>query len=140
VLIVLSDGDDTSSRLPFDGVLDEVRRSGVMVYTISLRIGRRARPSAAPWPMTALATESGGRAVTIQNLSDLADTYHDIHGELANLYRIGYVPVPAPRDGGWRKISVRVPGTSFIARTRQGYYAPRPASGHKDKNHEERPR
>jgi Ca-activated chloride channel family protein len=122
-LIVLSDGDDTSSRLPFDGVLDELRRSGVMVYTISLRVGRHMRSSAPPWPMSSLAFESGGRALAIHDLTGLTRTYAEIRGELIDLYRIGYTPSSDVHDGSWRKVSVRVPGTSFVARTRSGYYA-----------------
>ncbi|MEQ1730340.1 MAG: VWA domain-containing protein, partial [Vicinamibacterales bacterium] len=35
VLIVLSDGEDTSSLPTFDDVLDMARRSRVLVYTVS---------------------------------------------------------------------------------------------------------
>ncbi len=125
VIIVLSDGEDTYSRLPFEGVLEEVRRAGVLVYTISLRTKHHEGPGAPLWQMALLAHDTGGQAVAIRDLNGLAQIYQDINTELVNLYRIGYVPSPSVGDGSWRAISVRVPVTTHIVRTRTGYYAPR---------------
>jgi Ca-activated chloride channel family protein len=125
VIIVLSDGEDTHSRLPFDDVLEEVRRSGVLVYTISLRTRHRAKSDAPLWQMNLLAYDTGGRAIAIHDLAGLTKTYEDINTELINLYRIGYVPSNAVHDGSWRSISIRVPSATLVVRARSGYYAPR---------------
>jgi VWFA-related protein len=125
VIIVLSDGEDTHSRLPFDEVLEAVRRSGVLVYTISLRTEHRGQTDAPLWQMSLLAHDTGGRAVAIHDLADLTQTYEDINTELVNLYRIGYEPSPPMRDGSWRTISIRVPSATLVVRSRSGYYAPR---------------
>lgn len=128
VIIVLSDGEDTHSRLTFDDVLEEVRRSGVLVYTISLRTKHRDETDAPRWQMNLLAYDTGGRAVAIQDLKGLTKTYEDIHTELINLYRIGYVPSNAVHDGSWRAISIRLPSATLVVRARSGYYAPRLSS------------
>ena len=128
VVIVLSDGEDTNSRLPFDDVLEDIRRSGVIVYTISLRPKHQHQTGAPLWQMNLLAFDTGGRAVAIHDLEGLAKTYEDINTELVNLYRIGYVPSNAMRDGSWRAISIRVPSATLVVRTRSGYYAPRLAA------------
>lgn len=126
VIIVLSDGEDTHSRLPFDDVLEEVRRSGVLVYTISLRTKHRAQSDAPPlWQMNLLAYDTGGRAIALRDLAGLTKTYEDINAELIHLYRIGYVPSNAVHDGSWRSISIRVPSATLVVRSRSGYYAPR---------------
>jgi len=125
VIIVLSDGEDTHSRLPFEDVLEAVRRSGVLVYTISLRSGHRGQTDAPTWQMSLLAHDTGGRAVAIHDPADLTQTYEDINTELVNLYRIGYEPSPPMRDGSWRTISIRVPSATLVVRSRSGYYAPR---------------
>lgn len=127
VMIVLSDGDDTRSRLGFDELIEQVRRSGVLIYTISLR-DRNDRVEAPRWEMAKLAHDSGGEAVAIRDIRSLTRIYQEINAELVNLYRVGYVPSPATRDGSWRTISVRVPEPALVIRTRAGYYAPHPRS------------
>ena len=124
VLIVLSDGEDTSSLPTFDDVLDMARRSRVLVYTVSLPSERGAALGSG-WQMTRLARDTGGRTVAPQTLADLVPLYQEIGSELIHLYRIGYVPAPSGRTDGWRAISVRVPGKDVVVRTRAGYYAPR---------------
>ena len=128
VIILLSDGEDTHSRMPFDDVLEEVRRSGVLVYTISLRTRHGAQSDAPLWQMNLLAYDTGGRAIAIRDLAGLTRTYEDIHTELISLYRIGYIPSNAAHDGSWRAITLRVP-SALVVRARSGYYAPhvRPA-------------
>jgi Ca-activated chloride channel family protein len=124
VVIVLSDGEDTSSLLSFDAVLEDVRRSNALVYTISLLTDERDRTLAPRWQMAQLAYDTGGRAVAVRDLSGLDRIYQDIGVELLHLYRLGYVPAPPAQDGSWRSISVRVPAKDLVIQTRSGYYAP----------------
>lgn len=128
VMILLSDGEDTGSRLPFDDVLEDVRRSDVLVYTISLRTDDHDRVVAPVWQMGRLAYDTGGRAVAVRDLPDLTHIYQDIGVELLHLYRLAYVPSTPVRDGSWRSVSVRVPTKDLVIRTRSGYYAPRTPS------------
>jgi Ca-activated chloride channel homolog len=128
VMILLSDGEDTGSLLPFEDVLVDVRRSDVLVYTISLRTDERDRVVAPLWPMARLAHDTGGRAVAVRDLEDLTQIYQDIGVELLHLYRLAYVPLAPVRDRRWRSVSVRVPAKDLLIRTRSGYYAPRPPS------------
>jgi VWFA-related protein len=126
VAVVLTDGENTDGMLPYDHMLDAARRSGVLVYTISLSTRAAADgPATPPWTMTRLANDTGGRAVAARAPAALAGVYQEIASELRQLYRIGYVPARTDRDGRWRTISVRVPGRPLVARTRAGYYAPR---------------
>jgi Ca-activated chloride channel family protein len=124
VLLVLTDGEDTSSRPTFEHVLEDVRRSGVLVYGISLRTDARDRCLAPSRELLQFAHDTGGRAVAVQDLANLTPVYEEIAIELRSLYRIGYVPRDAGPDGGWRRVSVRVAGGDVVARTRSGYYAP----------------
>lgn len=126
VMIVLSDGEDTSSLLSFDTVLEDVRRSNVLVYTISLLTDEHDRAVAPRWQMAQLAHDTGGRAVAVRDPNGLSAIYQEIGLELLHLYRLGYVPSSGMRDGSWRTISVRVPRQDLVIHTRSGYYAPRP--------------
>ena len=125
VLLVLSDGEDTSSRPSFDQVLEEVRRSGALVYAVSLRTGPGNRDLPPSTELMQLAADSGGRAVTVRDLGELDAVYTEIAAELRQLYRLGYIPTDTRADGAWRTISIRLADKGLRARTRRGYYAPR---------------
>lgn len=122
-VIVLSDGDDTASLVGFDEVLPVLRRSGALVYTVSLRESRKGEWLGASWPLLALARDTGARALGVPSLDALPALYAEIDAEVRHLYRIGYVSTDERRDGQWRQVSVRVPTRDARVRTRAGYYA-----------------
>ena len=133
-IVVLSDGDDTSSLVSYEDVMDEAKRSGVSIYTITLKseyIVRLAKQngertfSEADFAMKSLAQETGGRSFTPMQVTELAGVYDMIAKELASQYALGYTPKNPRSDGKYRRVIVRVsqPGTS--TRTRAGYVAPR---------------
>lgn len=128
-IVILSDGEDTSSLVAFDDVLEDVRRSGVLVYGLTVRTDERGRSLGPLREIAQLAFDSGGQAVAVENLDSLVPTYQEIGTDLRHLYRFAYVPSPIARDGRWHSVSVRVPGTDARVRTRSGYYAPRSAVG-----------
>ena len=125
VIVALSDGEDNSSLVGFDEVLPVLRRSGALVYSVSLRANDRGDWLGATWPMSALARDTGARALGVPRLEALPDLYRDINAEVRHLYRLAYVSNDGRRDGRWRTISVRVPSRDVRVRTRAGYYAPR---------------
>jgi Ca-activated chloride channel family protein len=134
VLILLSDGVDTTSHLPFDEVLELARRVGVNIYTIALRTPADLPPGSnnertflkAEYTMRAFAREAGGRAFFPKAASELPAIYNEIAVELANQYQLGYVPIKPGGDGAFRRVVVRLaPRTNATARTRSGYYASR---------------
>jgi Ca-activated chloride channel family protein len=123
-ILVLSDGEDTASRLDFEDLRQEVQRTGTLVYSISIRADERDRPLPPLHEFGQLAWDSGGRAVAVRDLATLDAVYADIAAELRQMYRLAYVPVVPPRDGGWHAVMVRVPTRDARVRTRAGYYAP----------------
>jgi len=123
VIVLLSDGENTDTHVTFDSLLDDVRRSGVLVYTISLT-DTHDRIAAPSWEMTQLAFDTGGLAVASRDPASLTGIYQEIAAELLHLYRLGYVPSPLAHDGSWRRLAVRVPASGVVVRTRSGYFAP----------------
>jgi Ca-activated chloride channel family protein len=128
-IVVLSDGEDTSSLLPFEEVLDLAKRSETVVYAIGL--GSLAGASAggrgfkeAEFVLRQLTQETGGRAFFPSQLTDLAGVYGQISDELSSQYTVGYTSRNSRRDGAWRRIVVRVNRPNLAARTKQGYFAP----------------
>jgi VWFA-related protein len=123
-IVVLSDGDDTKSRETFEDLSDDARRSSVAIDTISLRSDEHHRSLPPAHELIQLAVDTGGEAVAVRRVSDLASVYEQIASALRGRYRLGYVSSSGAQDGRWHRISVRVPEMDVIARTRTGYYAP----------------
>jgi len=124
-LIVFSDGEDTSSLISFDEVLDLAKRSETAVYTIALR-GTDSQTKGfreAEFVMRQLAQETGGRAFFPVRADDLTGVYAQIADELASQYTLGYTPRNAKRDGAWRRVIVQTTRPNVIPRTKRGYFA-----------------
>jgi Ca-activated chloride channel family protein len=126
-IVVLSDGDDTSSLLPYEEVLDLAKRSETAIYTIGLREQRenaRANFKEAEYVLKQLAQETGGRSFFPTSVHELPKIYEQISQELSTLYSIAYSSRNPSRNGAWRRIVVRLARPGLLARTRQGYYGP----------------
>ena len=125
-LIVFSDGEDTSSLVSFDEVLDLAKRSETSIYTIALR-GADVQAKGfreAEFVMRTLAQETGGRAFFPAKIDDLNGVYTQIADELASQYTLGYTSANPRRDGAWRRIVIQVSRPNVTPRTKKGYYAP----------------
>ncbi len=126
-IIVLSDGEDTSSLVDFDEVLELAKRSDTVIYSIGLRsrdIRTRRGFREADFVLRQLAQETGGRAFFPRGVDELAAIYQQISDELSSQYTLGYTSKNPLRDGQWRRLVVRIDEPNVAARTKQGYYAP----------------
>jgi VWFA-related protein len=125
-IVVMSDGEDTSSLVTYEEVLDLAKRSETALYTIGLQ------PKEAPlskgfreaeFVLRSLAQETGGRAFFIARPEELKGVYGQIADELSSQYTLGYAPKNGRRDGSWRRVVVQVARAGATARTKRGYYA-----------------
>ncbi len=126
-IVLLSDGEDTTSLVSYEEVLDLAKRSETAIYTIGLQprdnTGLKGFREA-EFVLRQLALETGGRAFFAQRVEELAGVYGQIAEELSSQYTLGYAPRNDRRDGTWRRILVQVARPNVTARTRRGYYAP----------------
>lgn len=126
-IVVLSDGEDTSSLVEYESVLDAAKRSEVLIYCIGLK-SKTDFPTKgfneADFVMRTLSQETGGRAFFVELLPQLATVYQTIADELVSQYTIGYTPKNPKRDGAWRTVVVQVASPDAVARTKRGYFAP----------------
>ena len=127
-IVLLSDGEDTSSLVSFEEVLELAKRSETAIYTIGLQSAdSRSRTGfrEADFVLRQLAQETGGRAFFPKLVEDLPSIYQQISDELSSQYTVGYISANPLRNGQWRRIVVRVVGReATTARTKQGYYGP----------------
>ena len=125
-IVVLSDGDDTSSLVEYEEVLNLAKRSETAIYAIGLRQAESGRPrfKEAEFVLRQLSQETGGRVFFPTSVTELPKIYEQISEELASQYSIAYSSKNPMRNGAWRRVDVRVSRPGLTARARRGYYAP----------------
>ncbi len=127
VLVLFSDGDDTTSRLSSGDVEQLLRASDVVVYPVAFA-GERPRSSEGLRAQAFLASQAeatGGRVFKPRASRELAAIYQSILEELGSQYVIGYVSDNPARDGRFRKLLVEVKRPGLKLRYRPGYATPK---------------
>jgi len=85
VIVVLSDGGDTVSRVRLDAVLSELKRIEVPVVSVALNT-----PEADYTTLKTLSLQTGGRTAAVTDSAQLAKVYEGIARELQTRYRVAY--------------------------------------------------
>jgi len=143
-LLLLTDGNDTSSSTKFDAVVALARRSEVLIYALGIGHGERGsfghdilsgslgrrKDEVDMKVLNTFADASGGRAYFLENAHrggrDLIDEAAvEVANELKRQYTLGYRPSNRNRDGSFRQIKVETADKSLRVRTKHGYYAAR---------------
>lgn len=137
VLVVITDGEDNSSRIKFRELIERAEEANVLIYPVGMfeSIGRFSPGMSGGDPrgeLEKLAEVTGARAHFPTDVEQCQATMKEIASEVSHQYSLGYYPTdqsdPA-RNGKWRKIRIVAgrseTGTAYVARARDGYYAPR---------------
>jgi Ca-activated chloride channel family protein len=124
-LIVITDGEDNTSRYTYGEVKDFVKESDTQIYVI----GERGELGYGRQIINDIVRLTGGRAFFPHNFKQLDYFVDLIHTELRNQYVLGYVPLDRNFHGEWRKLQVKLDPPEGLpklsVRAREGYYAPR---------------
>jgi Ca-activated chloride channel family protein len=126
-IIVLSDGEDTSSKRSADRALKAALAVDATIYTVdmsSIDDGNKRR-SQNIGVLKNFAEKTGGIFVPTGGGSVMRDTFKRIVDELSSQYTIGYQPSNTRMDGKWRSLELRVSRPNLTIRTRKGYNAPK---------------
>jgi len=126
VLLLFSDGRDTSSWLNSDHVIEATKRSGMVVHVVELIadqwIGMRGvemRPSAF---LGTLADTGGGRRWFAKSSRDLRELFGKALNELRARYLLTYSPAGVSREG-WHDVKVTLTNARGDVTARPGYFA-----------------
>jgi VWFA-related protein len=114
LLLVFTDGVDTSSWLTQERVLEAARRSNVVAYGVS------TAPVSRGSFLREFSERTGGSAFHVESVNDLRTTFLRILDEFRQRYVISYTPTGVPASG-WHPLVVRVRGRNIVVRARAGY-------------------
>ena len=125
VVLVFTDGEDTSSRLGFKTVMERARDEEVMVYSIGLESeyfnGMRVVRSRPSRDLRKISDETGGGYFELQRTDELSPTFTRVAQELRSQYLIGFAPVAL--DNRVHKLDVKVNKPGMTVRARRSYLA-----------------
>jgi Ca-activated chloride channel family protein len=131
VIILITDGDDNSSRVSLTETLEAAQKSDVSIYSISTNssayFGSKDQERGDK-TLKKFSEETGGKPFFPLKIEDLASSFLNIHDELRSQYQLGYRPTNARPDGTFRRIRVDLADKRYKARARSGYYMPKPAA------------
>jgi Ca-activated chloride channel family protein len=118
-LIILSDGEDTTSRLPYEEMLLYARASRTPLYFIGIGLGFLEMSGTSK--MKALANETGGVAYFIRDVKELRETYTKLEKDLRSQYLIAYNTESSKGDTKYRTVEVKVARPNAKVRTIRGF-------------------
>jgi len=125
VIVAITDGTDTTSDLQIKDCLKQAQIAetaiyGLVVQPIKSEPGRNLGGEHA---MYYLAEKTGGRFFRVLSPDSIRTSFDKISEELRTQYYLGYYPQRAPSaESEFRQIQVRVKDTSYVVRTREGYF------------------
>jgi len=141
-VLLVTDGEDTTSMTRFDKALQYIREAEMLVYSIGIRGAPKfdmgtdvvSGTSGSHTPnnnttvdmkvLNQFGEASGGKAWEIsesafgKNMDAVLDT---IAAELRSQYSVGYYPTHPVKDGKWHNVRIRMKNPAYVARGRKEY-------------------
>ncbi|MBS1808107.1 MAG: VWA domain-containing protein [Acidobacteria bacterium] len=140
IIVIVSDGGDTTSRKKLTEALEQAQTSDVVIYNVFtglLTASQNVRDLAAERAMQTLTTETGGEVYSPrmalngseideeESLKNLDEAFTNLADQLRTQYTLRFYSTNEARNGKFRKLTVRVKKPGLTAKARAGYYAPK---------------
>ncbi len=141
IIVIVSDGGDTTSDKGLLDALKNAQQSDAVVYSVytgNFGFSQNLRDLAGERALETLASETGGdvfrpratpgtqgEEIDQQSLKELDQAFASLAEQLRTQFILGFLSTNENRDGSYRKLAVRVKKAGYTARARAGYYAPK---------------
>ncbi len=133
VIVMITDGDNTTHHGSYTSALEQAERSGAMIYAlIIVPIAADAgRNTGGEHALIQMANDTGGKYYYVEDKQDLGPAFQHVSEDLRTQYTLAYY---APELGGdktgFRRIQLRLKDPELRARYtlryRTGYFGARP--------------
>ena len=135
VVVLITDGEDTTHHGSYDAALEQAQRAGAMIYSLIIVpvAADAGRNEGGEHALIQLAHDTGGKYYYVQDKHDLAPAFAKVSEDLRTQYTVGYY---APQQGGdsngLRQITLQLKDPALRARYtlryRTSYYGRRPTA------------
>jgi VWFA-related protein len=139
-IILITDGEDTTSRVKFNESLVAAHRSDAVIYGIFNAAGsifsgfgpyggRRGGGGGAIGGggdigvLKKYSEETGGTTFALSRDNNFQKIFDQISEELRSQYSLGYVSTNTAKDGKYRQVKIIARGSGYTVKARKGYYA-----------------
>jgi Ca-activated chloride channel family protein len=130
VMLLYTDGGDTTSAMTFHDLIDLLKASDVTVYAIgelehqpqSVKTDQRMK-------LQQIAEVTGGEAFFPTSVKEIDSVYDKVVAQVRAQYTLGYHSTNEKTDGAWRKVDVKVLRKDLRVRARKGYFGPYKGGG-----------
>jgi VWFA-related protein len=125
-IILLTDGEDSSSHKKMDDAIDRALKSDAVIYAIG--IGDEYYGGINKGALRKLSERTGGRAFFPEDESELRAAFAQIQLELRSQYLVAYSSTNKSKDGSFRHVQIEITNPelrkqSYKLTYRQGYFA-----------------
>jgi Ca-activated chloride channel family protein len=121
VMVVITDGDDTSSKVSREEAIEAAQRSDVVIYGIGVR-----SEDFVPGVLKKFADETGGAFFSPRaQFAEIQAAFHAIGEDIQGQYSLAYSSTNKKKDGTFRSIDLRCKVRGVRIHARRGYYAPK---------------
>jgi len=126
VIVVISDGTDTTSQIQLKDCLKMAQSSEAVIYALVVQPikSEPGRNLGGEHAMFYLAEKTGGKFFKVSSPESLLASYAGISDELRTQYYIGYYPSERGEKGEFHPIKIQVSNPLYRVRAREGYYTP----------------
>ena len=110
VIILITDGGETTSHADFDSARREAVRSNSLLYTVVIRSVKNesGRNTAGEHALETITDSTGGAVFYPDSSAELDSIFDRINRELRTQYRLGYYPNPRGPADTYRRIEVKI--------------------------------
>ena len=123
-IVLITDGEDNSSRSTREEAIDMALRANVIVYTISTNFPGYSESGKYDKILQRIADATGGRWFEPFQVTDVANAFSQIQADLRSQYALAYRPENLKHDGRYRTIEILAEHKGLKVHSRHGYYAP----------------
>jgi VWFA-related protein len=125
-IILITDGEDSSSQKKMNDAIDRAVKADAVIYTIGY--GDMYYGGINEGVLRKVSERTGGRAYFPRDESDLRAAFAQIQQELRSQYLVAYAPTNKTRDGSFRRVQIEIVNPELRKQTlrltyRQGYFA-----------------
>lgn len=129
VLVLITDGGDTTSKTTYNGALRRAQEAEAIVYSIIVVpvAADAGRNTGGEHALIQISRDTGGKYYYADSVADLDSAFRQISDELRTQYLIAYYPNRRVSESPFRRIQIQLvkndpSAKSYQVRHRAGYY------------------
>ena len=131
-MILITDGVDQGSRVKREEAIESAQKADAVIYSIyyfdpsAYGGGPFFMHGGGEGDLRRMSDDTGGHVFKVDRKHTLDQVFKELQDEMRSQYAIGYTPTNEKKDGGFRRLEIRLKDKNLKVQARKGYYAVKP--------------